>query len=605
MKQETLGDAAELGALVLALSMIAVLLLAVIGAAQASTVQPIGNGNQGSGCQPGGIFGSVAPQGNALVGVEYPDPETGTDCILGAGGTLSGDVLQVWLYTPNAVANDSVQISIEEYRMGSEQRTVQGPNGTLVHETVPASVNVTWSNATVAASAGEFQRFNLQVPPVFVDPSNAENLTLSILGLQLHFLIATPGTALPIAETLGGLIGWLALMSPAAVITFVAGFGPGQLVVHRLRYVSTGRYASGIAGLVTLGIFVGILIDFTGFLYWLGRVGILGLGLVLLLPTFLWGAALWIHVRGKRLRYRLLRGPIAKSSNGEPVAGVAAVRIYGGGETGHPEELVEGLGVEGVRAAIDRLLGLRIRWKPDGIAREPTLIHYEWQKGRLDSEGEYAVWPTNGGQKLDFTITLPEKVWFPWRKSVKSKYDAPAPNGDGQTIVPVNDGAKDPELWAHRGFFVGLRHGEAKVSALGSPDHVGPDQYIRGVAPAAAFGREAQRRGKALILLNERIAAESEQLAFEMIAVHDRLSAFPGSPEAMEGLREISTRRMSDLFDPEQYLARLEERGRQRVDYRPPGASKYSSSVTDVRTEALEGLPPDLRGKLPGPGRRP
>jgi hypothetical protein len=588
---------------ILALLVLVVLAIGLFAGAgaRASTVQPVGTANgQSSGCQPGGLFGHVAPDGNALVGVVYPDPETGEQCILNDGDTLPGDVLQVWLFTPNAVTNNSVNIGVEEFRQGTRSILVYGPNNTTSSRTVAAELNVTWSNATVPAAAGEFQQFDLQVPPVFADPSNAENLTLQLLGLDLHYMIATPGTALPVAETLGGLIGWLALMSPAAVVAFVGGFGPGAAVVHRLRYVSTGKWAAGFALLVTLVIVIGIASNFTGFLYWLGDVGILGLALLLLLPLFLWGAAFWITVRGKRLKYRFLRSPIAKTKGGEPVAGITAVRIYGGGDTGQPEELVEGLGVGGPGAAFNRLLGLRINWSADKIAREPRLIHYDWSKGSMEVEGEYAAWPVDGGKKLDYVIEHPEKIWFPWRKSVKARFDpfvAPPAAAGGPASPASPEPQRDPALWAHRGFFLGLRHGDASVAALGSPDHVGPDQYIRGVAPAASFGKEAQRRGTALVLLNERIAAEVEEGIHEQMAIHDRLLTFPGSPEAMEGVREISTRVMRDLFDPEKYLQRLEERGRTRVDYRPPGASRWSTSVTDVHAEALEALPPDLRGK--------
>lgn len=595
---------------ILGTAAVLVLLVALPCIVSASTISPVGSPNgQSSGCQPGGLFGSVAPISHALVGILYPDPETGADCILGEGGTLPGDVLNVWLYTPNAIDNDTVNIGVEEYHWGSHTVDYPGPNGTVTAITEAFPENVSWSNATIAAQAGEFQQFDLGVPPVYTTPSGAWNLTVTILGLVLSYLIATPGTALPLAVTLGGLIGWLALMSPAAVITFIGGFGPGQLVVHRLRYVSTGLYAIAIAGLLSAAIVIGIVVKFTGFLYWLGTVGILGLALLLLVPLFCWGTAFWITVRGKRVKARLIRSPIAKAKNGEPVAGLTAVRVYGGGDTGHPEELVEGLGVGGPGAAWHRLLGLRIFWKTDRIARDPRLVYYEWTKGRLDIEGEYAAWPGKGGQVLDFSVHLPETVWFPWRKSVRARYDPPAspeqgsaPGANGSGLAaPPEDGVRDPALWAHRGFFLGFRHGEASVSALGTPDYVGPDQYIRGVAPAAEFGREAARRGKLLLMLHERIDTEAEERAHELVAVHDRLQVFPDSPEAMEGLREFSTRSMGTIFDEKAFMERLAERGSQRPDWRPAGASKYSSSVVDVHSEALDPRPPETRGKATRP----
>lgn len=581
-----------------ALLVLALLALGV-GTAAASTVTPVaptGGGN----CQSGAFFGKVAPEGNALVAITYPDPASGQQCVLADHQVLAGSTVQIWLYTPAAPANRTVDIAVEEFHPFTVQVAHPGPNGTVYYVPVTGRADVVWSNASVSAAAGEFQRFNLEIPPVFVAPNDAHNLTMTLLGLQLQFLIATPGTALPVPITVGGLVGWLAFMSPIAVVSFVAGFGPAAFVVHRLRYVSTGKYAAAFAFLLSLLILIGIGVDFTGFLYWLGSVGIGGLAVLLLLPMFVWGAAFWITVRGKRLKSRLIRSPIGKSENGEPVAGVTQVKVYGGGETGHEEELVEGLGVGGPGAAFHRLLGLRVKWRPDRIAREPRLVRYDWARGRLDIEGEYAAWPTGDGKKLDYAVRSSEVVWFPWRKAVKARYD-PAP---GEVVDHENDGVKDPALWHHRGFFLGLRHGEASVAALGSPDYVGPDQYIRGVAPAAAFGRESQRRGTALILLNERIFAEAEIMAHQTSAIHDVLQAFPGSPEAMEGLRQLSTRVYKSLFDPQEFLKRLEERGRLRADYRPPGASKYSTSSSSVEVEVREPLPPDLRGRALERGRK-
>ncbi|MCI4360079.1 MAG: hypothetical protein L3J91_00085 [Thermoplasmata archaeon] len=572
--------------------------VAVVGSTSASTVQPVQPTT--SGCTPGGLFGHVAPDGNALVGILYPDPATGAECVLQDHQTLAGSTVQIWIYTPDSPPNNTVAIGVEEYTPSVRQIPVLGPNGTTVYVPVLVRTNAVWSNATVSAIAGEFQQFNLQIPPVFVAPSQAYNLTFTILGLDLEYLIATPGTSLVVPVTVGGLIGWLAAMSPIAVVTFVAGFGPGEWFVHRLRYISTGKYAAGFALVVSVSIGIGIAGDFTGFLYWLGQVGIAGLALLLLLPLFVWGCAFWVTVRGKRLRSRVIRSPIAKAVNGEPVVGATQVKIYGGGQTGHEEELVEGLGVGGPKAAWYRMLGCRVRWHPNKIARDPRFIHWDWEKGRLDIEGEYAAWPTADGKRLDWTSQPASAVWFPWRKAVKERFDAKP----GEVVDPGNDGVKDPTLWAHRGFFLGLRHGEATLAALGTPDYVGPDQYVRGVAPAAAFGRESQRRGTALVLLNEQIGAEAEDLAWKLTTVHDRMQSFPGSPEAMEGLREISTRVMRRLYDPEDYLRRLEDRGKLRADYRPPGAKTYTTSSSEVAIEVQESLPPDLRGKQLRRGQR-
>lgn len=567
------------------------LVASATGIAAGSTIQPVGP-TSGK-CQPGGLFGHVAPEGNALVGVLYPDPATGNECVLHDRDTLAGSTVQIWLYTPSSIPNGTVVIGVEEYHLATHQVAHAGPNGTVIYVPTTYQADVVWSNASWPSAAGEFSQFDLQVPPVFVAPTQAWNLTLEILGLSLPYQIATPGTSLPIPETVGGLIGWLGLMSPIAVVSFVAGFGPGALIVHRLRYVSSGKYAAGFALILSLVIGLGVAVDFTGFLYWLGSVGVLGLGLLLLTPLFVWGAAFWITVRGKRLKSRLVRAPIAKTKGGEPVVGVTAVKIYGGGDTGHPEELVDGLGIGGPRAALHRLLGTRVSWNPGQVAREPRLIHYDWTKGRFELEGEYAVWPGSAGRDIDFKVRPSEVVLFPWRKAVRARYDA-AP---GEVIDHANDGVKDPALWHHRGFFFGLRHGEAGIPALGSPDHIGPDQYIRGVAPAASFGREAQRLRTSLLLQNEQMSAEAEVLADRRTAIHDRLQSFPGSPEAMEGLRELSTRNMERVFDVDAYLARLEDRGKLRADYRPPGATKWSTSSTSVEMEVREEVPPDLRGK--------
>jgi hypothetical protein len=579
------------------LLVVLVLVIVPIGA-RASTVEPVGNPNTGgTGCQPGGLFGHVAPEGNALVGVLYPDPATQEECVLGDGATLSGDTLQIWLFTPNPVNGSSVPIGVEEFRWGSVQTLLPGPNGTTFTESIPTQVDVLWSNASVPATPGTFQEFGLQVPPVFVSPQDAENLTVEILGLELHYRIATPGTALPVAETLGGLIGWLALMSPAAVISFIGGFGPGQWFVGRLRYVSSGKWACFFVGMFSLVEVATIAFNFTSFLYWLGDVGVEGLGLLLLVPCLLWGTAFWITVRGRRLPARLIRAPIAKSHGGEPVAGVTAIRIFGGGKTGHAEELVEGFGVGGPGAAWDRLLGLHIRWRADKICSDPRVVHYDWSKGSMDLEGEYPVWSTDAGKRLDYTIVEPAKVWFPWRKAVRARFENGTSDPKDAGKDPQKDADHDPTLWAHRGFFLGLRHGEASAAVLGSPDYLGPDQYIRGVSDASDFAREAAKTRRINLQLHDRIEKVAERRADEMVTVRERMLHFPSSPEAMEGLREISTRDMGDSFDEEAYLERLRQAGQNRVDYRPPGASKYSSSVVDVRAEALEPIPPPMDGR--------
>ncbi|HEV2449668.1 MAG TPA: hypothetical protein VGU43_04565 [Thermoplasmata archaeon] len=580
-------------------------MVAATASATASTVSPLPPPSSSGPCAAGGLFGEVSPVGHALVGIQYADPQTGDSCILEQGATLPGDELIVTLFTPDPVPSSNVTFDVEEFRWGSETVSSPGPNNTTVSRSVPVQVDVVWSNATVPANPGEIQRFGLSVPPVFTTPNSAANLSVSVLGLSLQFRIATPGTGIPIPETVGGLIGWLAAMTPVGIVVFLSGFAPGEWFLRRMRYVSTAMWAAAFALLVTVIILVGVLADFVGFLYWLGDVGVAGLALVLLLPIFLWGCVFWIFVRKNRVPLRILRGPIAKATTrGEPVSELLPVRVYGGGTTGQEEELVEGLGIGGPGAAWYRLLGVRVKWKPTELTDRPTLVRYEFPHGKLPIEGEYAGWPGRGGARLEVKTVRPSTVWFPWRKSVRARLDPPdpnEPNGHGPAPQAKRlEKTLQEDDWAHRGFFLGLRHGEARVAALGSPDFVGPDMYIRGVSSAAEFGREAQRCRTALVVQSARLDHESWLKAEEIQAVHDRMEQFGGAPEVLEGVRELSTRSLDPMFDPGELMDRLERRGVRRVDYRPPGTSKYSySSETkaEVDADATNPTPPESRGK--------
>ena len=203
------------------MALLAVLVLGAAGAS-ATSISPGPSPTTASGCTTGsGFFGSVSPVGNALVGFEYQDAQTGNDCILQPGDLVPGDTLIVYLYTPTTPGNGKVPIGVEEFTWGSERVVLPGPNNTTIVTSVPIQINVQWSNTSITASAGRDQVFDLNVPPVFVSPSDPENLSVSMLGLNLSFRIATPGTALPIPETVGGLIEWLGLMSPVAVIVTI------------------------------------------------------------------------------------------------------------------------------------------------------------------------------------------------------------------------------------------------------------------------------------------------------------------------------------------------------------------------------------------------
>jgi hypothetical protein len=588
---------------VLFMAVLAVLVLGPAGAS-ATTVSPGPGSTTANGCTIGsGFFGSVSPVGNALVGFEYQDPQTGDDCILQQGDLIPGDVLITYLYTPQTPGNGTVPIDVEEFNWGSERVTVPGPNNTTLVYNDPIQVNVQWSNTSITASAGRDQIFDLTVPPAFVSPSSPENLSVSLLGLNLSFLIATPGTALPIPETVGSLVEWLALMSPVAVVVTLGGFAPAEWIVRRMRHISTAKW--GWAVLLTVVVVEGaaILFNFNAFLYWLGDVGISGLAVLLLFPLFLLGGCIWLTIRGKRLKARIARGPIAHvTREGVPVLAAVPMRIFNSGRIGQPEEMVEGPRVGGLLGAWYRFLGVRVVWKPDTMSVRPLMVHYDWQGGSLPIEGEYEVWPTNGGKQIDVKVEPPETVWFPWRKSVKARFDPPNDLNNGHA-AQAKEPQRNPERWAHRGFFLGLRDGEATAAALGSPDHVGPDQYLRGVAPAASFGKEAARLRKMLLLARNELDARAWEHAMEIVAIENRLEAFPGSPEAMEGMHVLSEKLTDQLFNEDAYMDRLEGRGKIRVDYQPPGAKKTSITTSEiVAAEATNPLPPDLRGSK-GEGR--
>jgi hypothetical protein len=589
-------------------------LLGVLPGAAASTISPMPPPASGSGCSSPGLFGAVTPELHALIGVEYADPETSQDCVLAEGGLLPADQLIITLYTPATPNGSAVDIGVEEFNWGSEQVAYPGPNNSTVYRSIPVQDNVDWSNATVSAEAGQIQQFGLNVPPVFVSPADAENLSLFILGLTLSYRIATPGTSLPIPETVGGLIGWLAVMSPVAVLAFAGGFAPGKIISDRLRYVSTSMYAALLALFVTLVDVLSIAGNFVGFLYWLGQTGVSGLALVLLVPLAFWGMAVEMLRRSRRQKYRIARAPIAMAGpKGEPTAEIIPLKIYGGGDTGHPEELVEGLGVGGFSGAWHRLLGARVYWNPTLLTDNPRFIRHEYRHGRLPIEGEYALWPGKGGTSIQSRVTKPATVFFPWRKSVAQRFEeanGSEPNGHaaapGAPIpAPAAATAKaKPKVsfdeWAHKGAIVGVRHGEAELAALGSPDHVGPDQYIRGVATAGGYGKESQRLRNSLVELHARFDAESWEKAAMIRSVEDRMEFFGGSPEAMEGVRQLTTKRLDGEFDPEELMNRLAEEGRRRVDYRPPGSTHYSfksETSQEVRDEAVNPEPPDSRKK--------
>ena len=96
---------------------------------------------------------------------------------------------------------------------------------------------------------------------------------------------------------------------------------------------------------------------------------------------------------------------------------MTAIRIFGGGKTGHAEELAEGFGIGGPGAAWDRLLGLHIRWRADKICSDPRMVHYDWSKGEYGPRGGVSsLVHLDAGKRLDYTIVEPGEGLVPLEK---------------------------------------------------------------------------------------------------------------------------------------------------------------------------------------------
>jgi hypothetical protein len=556
------------------------LVLGLSQLAAASSVgpyQPPSNGDPN--CPPAPLLDGTSAANGSLVALWQPDPLSGTACALPPAATIEGAQIIVGIYTPSTPSGGIVPISVEEFTTASVTVYVAGPNNTTVPENKLVQQNVLWSNATVPASAGELDEFNLNVPPQF----SAENITVGILGLVLSFTIHTPKTALPVPYDYGQVILLLIEILGAAFVVFVSGVGVAHYIVQRVRHVNLVKPA--VVVLLTIVFAVGYIVgNFRQFLYWVGDASLAWV----FIPFFLAGIVVWMAVLPTKAPAVGIVRPAIPLTRGKGSMEVDLIRVYGEGP------IAEYI-APGTKAGIGRFFGVRSVFDATGLTPTPWIVADPGFKNpRKDVKEFYFTWADVPGQAPNFERRAPKFWLFPWRKSVAEKRAEWREKVGLDLINTEKTGIRNDGL---PGFLFSFDPGICRVAALGEQGVVLQQGWCSGTANWSSMGIAHQRMQTAV--LSQRWSEETRirDSVMRHLTLRSIVHQAPGSPRAVVGLDEMSRRQIAREFDTSSFVDFLDRRWLEDQARRHP---KPAKEVTSTNAEATNPVPPHLRKGSPG-----
>jgi hypothetical protein len=521
------------------------------------------------------VPGQSADYGALLV-VLQPGPDSGSTCDLIAGGTLVGDELIIGLYTPNALPNDSVPISVMEFTTATVTVTSPGPNNTTVSTQVVEDRNVVYSNTTVGAAPGQIQEFELDVPPV----PGTEDLTIGLLGANLTVSIVVPGAGIAIPANYPQLLLHDFLFQVYVVVFFVFGIGIATMIRLRARHVER-LWPFGAVGVLAA-------IGFAGYAYGDYPASLIPLGslpeAVVATPVVLAGMYLWLTLFPTEARIHKIEFPVADVRDGESLYDERRFRLFPGPDG--PEYIGRG----GAGATL-RFLGVRTKWKPNVLTQAPRIRRFrQFRSVRYDTYGKFFAYAELPAGEKVLTVVPPRVFVLPWRRRTRERVEA---------------------------YYRSTLRGSEPV-----PDHLG---LLLHITPSCAFAAVASTQGAVLIeawingtLHHSRVglALERVLVAYTELKVTYKARAwdygqkialalsmgerFPDSPVALAALEDLATRQEAEIMDEKAWYDYLKTSVDGDGGRRP---ARVVPGTEELMREALDPRPPELRGKRgPVPG---
>lgn len=457
-----------------------------------STISPYNpGGGSASGCPSSGLLPGLLGADGALVAFWQPNLLEGGDCALEPGGTVIGDQVIIGLYTPVTPTDANVPITVVEYQL--QTVTVLGPDNTTMSQEVP--YDMSWSNTSVGATAGEIQLFELTVPSA----QTGTWLQLSLAGVNQAWSISTPPLLEPIPLTLAGLLAYTVAVSAAIVIAFAASVPVAMAIVYRVSYPKGLRKWGIIALLAAAGFAEWAYSSYPSSLYVLGSVNPYVVPSVL---AFLGGLYLWIAALPRLwpLSHRVgIRSPIARLVDGRKAGRelIYRIRTDANGRTSTGLEWVS----ERPWASAWRLLGVRDTFNPNVISDVPTFVaNADYESSLHDVRGWYYTWADRPGAPPVVEDVRPHVWWLPWRKSARE-----------QREKWLRELGRDPASVRY-GLLWSVDGGEVRIRAVTESARELVEGWVIGTVKSSEVGEELVKTQR----LNLRLRSSGRQRAWHL-----------------------------------------------------------------------------------------
>jgi hypothetical protein len=555
----------------LVLGALLAVLLVLPSFAAASSTSPVPQQPGSGACPIEPLIPGIPADYGALVILLQPGPSQGTTCGLPGGSQLVGDQIIVGLYTPNPVPNDTALIGVEEFTTTTVTVTGPGPNGTNVTSQETVQQNVVYSNASVSASPGQIQEFDLNVPPV----NSQEELTITLLGATETVSIVVPGAGIPIPANYPQLLEHDFEFDIWVAIFFAVGVGLATAVRLRVRHVER-IWPFGLVGMI-------VSIGFAAWAYGDYPTSAVVLGefpeALVAAPILLAGMYLWLGLFPTEAYLYRIRYPVADLRDGEAMYDTKSFRLYRGPDG--PEYI--GRGGAGFTA---RLLGVRTTFDDKVLNPLPWKIHNRgFRSKRGDIYAEYRSWAEHEGGPKILEVVPPRTFWLPWRKKTR------------ELIADYHKKALRDKVPApsHVGFFLYMSPSRAFAAVTGRQSGQMAEAWLTGTLANSKVGMGFERLLVAYSHLKSNLRIQAIEWGNKLALMFRMAEDYPGSPIAMKAMEDLATRHEAAIMDERAWLTFLEQKVEE--DRTPTDGGSLGAQERLLR-EVLNPVPPDLRTRV-------
>lgn len=553
---------------------LALLLLLAVPSAAASSISPAPKPTSVStACPTVPLLPGSTGANASLIAFLQPGATAGTTCALPEGGTLVGNEVILTLYTPEAVPNGVVAISVKEYVPGTETVSAPGPNNTTIVRVVPVETDVVWSNTSISAAPLEVQQDLLTVPIV---PSS-ERLTVGILGVALDVAIVTPGGGTAIPQNYPELL--LHDFGFEIAVTFFLIVGIGAATAVRLK----ARHIERIWPFGVLGIGSGFV--FAEWFYSDYPLSAIPLGTapeaVVAVPVVLVGMYLWLALFPTEAKLWKIQYPVADLKDGSRSYDEERFRVF---ESPRGAEYI-GTGGNG---ALLRLLGVPTLLDDRVLTDTPhKILFHGFRSVRFDTYGLYHAWaPTTGKRVLE--VHRSKVVFLPWRRKAYERITEYHKQELLGRVAP-------PSLV---NWIVHVTPSRAFLRANGKQGAILAAGWIEGTLTTARVGDALERILRAYSHLLANVKAHAIEWGNKIALTLRFAEEIPGSPIAMKAMEDLTTRQEAEIMSERTWYDYLSAQVAEEGARKPPRTTPEAPEA--IMREAANPSPPDSpRRKVP------